>query len=245
MAEPLFDIVFRGDIVLGHSIADVKARLGQLFKIDAAKVETLFSGGAMPLKRNLDQATAEKYRTVLTKAGAQVQLRPAGKEKAKPQTQTQIQTKAKSTVGSGPANRSESAGAVQENRPASPRAANPTFTLAPAGSLLLSSSESRRLPTLDLDLSAISLKPMEGDLLEESEKPKVMSADIQAGEYDLAPPGADLLDGHRRDELPLMEIDPDFDLADPGADLLEAADRPKQQSADIDTAHLSVLPNEH
>lgn len=240
MAEPLFDIVFRGDIVLGHGIADVKARLGQLFKIDAAKVEVLFAGGAVPLKRNVDQATAEKYKTVLTKAGAQVQIRPAGKDKAKVTPTSKPTPKPKSAAPmSGPESPRARSDSALEQSP------EPVFTLAPAGSLLLSPSEIRRLPVLGLDLSAISLKPMDGNLLEASEKPEATIAEIQSGDYDLAAPGADLLEGYERDELPLMEIDPDFDLADVGSDLLDAADRPKQQSADdIDTAHLSVLPND-
>lgn len=234
MAEPLFDIVFRGDIVLGHAIADVKARLGQLFKVDAAKVDVLFAGGAVPLKRNVDQATAEKYKAVLTKAGAQVQIRPAGKDKAKVTPTPKPTPEPKSPA---PIAKSES------GRAQSP---DPVFTLAPVGSLLLNPSDTRRRPVLDLDLSAISLKPMEGDLLEASEKIKAPIAEIQSGDYELAAPGVALLEGYERDDLPLMEIDPDFDLADVGSDLLDAAERPKQQSAnDIDTAHLSVLPNDN
>ena len=61
MPESLFDIVFRGDLMPGHKLPEVKARLARLFKIDAARVEPLFSGAAVVLKRNLDRATADKY----------------------------------------------------------------------------------------------------------------------------------------------------------------------------------------
>ena len=37
MSEQQYDIIFRGDIVLGQQLTDVKLRLQQLFKADAAK----------------------------------------------------------------------------------------------------------------------------------------------------------------------------------------------------------------
>lgn len=240
---PLFDIVFRGDIVAGHSIQDVKARLGQLFKVDAPKVDALFAGGAVPLKRNVDQATAEKYKAVLTKAGAQVQVRPADtatksqvKSAARPVPQTAAQVQPQPKQGPSPAGR---------DRDQTPTLSSSTsFSLAPAGSNLLSPSETRQVPARNLDLSAISIKPMEGDLLEASEKPPVVSADIQVIDYGVAEAGADLLAGFRREELPLPEVDPDFDLAEIGADLLEIADRQNHTTVDVDTSHLDVLPLE-
>src|SRR5690606_40568336 len=57
-----FDIIFRGDIVIGHQLQDVKARLQQLFKTDAARIDALFTGRPVALKRGLDQATANKDR---------------------------------------------------------------------------------------------------------------------------------------------------------------------------------------
>lgn len=79
-----FDIVFRGDIILGHSLEEVKLRLQKLFKADAAKIDALFCGRPVPLKRNLDEATARKYKAVLQKAGAEVSIKPAGSVKKQP-----------------------------------------------------------------------------------------------------------------------------------------------------------------
>src|ERR1041384_5795987 len=78
MSEQQFDIIFRGDIVFGHQLADVKIKLQQLFKADAAKIDALFTGRPAPLKRGLDQASAQKYKDVLIKAGAQVELVAVG-----------------------------------------------------------------------------------------------------------------------------------------------------------------------
>jgi predicted nicotinamide N-methyase len=49
MSAPEFDIIFRGDIVFGHQLAEVKAKLQQLFKADAAKIDALFTGRPVPL----------------------------------------------------------------------------------------------------------------------------------------------------------------------------------------------------
>ena len=62
MSDQQFDIIFRGDIVFGHQLADVKLRLQQLFKADAVKIDALFSGRPVPLKRGLDLASAQKYK---------------------------------------------------------------------------------------------------------------------------------------------------------------------------------------
>src|SRR5690554_4755014 len=73
-----FDIIFRGDIVIGEQLGDVKQRLQQLFKTDATKVDALFTCRPTPMKRNLDEATAYKYRDVLLKAGIHVEVRVSG-----------------------------------------------------------------------------------------------------------------------------------------------------------------------
>ncbi|HSC66388.1 MAG TPA: hypothetical protein VLC79_01760, partial [Cellvibrio sp.] len=82
MSAPEFDIIFRGDIVFGHQLAEVKLKLQQLFKTDAAKIDALFTGRPVPLKRNLDEATANKYRDALLKVGAMVEVCSTGSSPA-------------------------------------------------------------------------------------------------------------------------------------------------------------------
>ena len=81
MQPETFDVIFRGDIVLGHALDDVKVRLQKLFKVDASKIDALFTGRPVILKRNLDSATAEKYRKVLHQAPKSA-WRPAAAPKA-------------------------------------------------------------------------------------------------------------------------------------------------------------------
>jgi hypothetical protein len=70
MIDQHYRIVFRGQIAPDTSIDTVKANLARLFKTDEAKIERLFVGRDVILKKGLDQEEAERYCAHLAKAGA-------------------------------------------------------------------------------------------------------------------------------------------------------------------------------
>ena len=70
----LYEIVFSGQLVPGAQLDRVQANLAKLFQADAQRIALLFSGRRLVLKNNLDQAAAEKYRSTLERAGAQVDV---------------------------------------------------------------------------------------------------------------------------------------------------------------------------
>ena len=148
MTPAEFDVIFRGDIVIGHQLQDVKARLQQLFKTDAARIDALFTGRPVPLKRGLDEATANKYRAALMKAGAQVEVCAAG------------------SVKSGSA-----AETAKRARPVQ-------WSLAPAGSYLLKPMERRQASAVDVDVSGFSLRAEGGNLVDASEVKQVEAAPV-------------------------------------------------------------------
>lgn len=76
MSEPRYDVFFRGDIVPGQRLQEVRDRLRQLFRIDDARLSALFSGRPMAIRRDLGVDEAERYRAALREAGALVELRP-------------------------------------------------------------------------------------------------------------------------------------------------------------------------
>jgi len=86
MADARFHIVFAGQLVKGADLATVKSNLGKIFKMDAARVEKLFSGQPVVLKKDADQATAMKFRAVLKQAGAECELRPVAASDQTPAT---------------------------------------------------------------------------------------------------------------------------------------------------------------
>lgn len=70
-------IIFRGQVLDGHDRDTVREKLGQLFHIeDTARLDSLFTGKAVTIKKSLDEASARKYLTALEKAGALVELEP-------------------------------------------------------------------------------------------------------------------------------------------------------------------------
>ncbi len=84
MSDERFNVVFRGDIVPGQTLPDVKVRFAQVFRLEADKVDAYFSGKPMVLKKECDRATAEKFKAVLQQAGALVDIKNADAAAAAP-----------------------------------------------------------------------------------------------------------------------------------------------------------------
>lgn len=215
MSAPEFDIIFRGDIVFGHQLAEVKVKLQQLFKTDAAKVDALFTGRPIPLKRNLDEATANKYRDALIKAGAMVEICSSNASPAntipKP---APAPRRAVEVVSSAPSAAAE------------PIAAS--WTLAPLGADLLPARERPQQPApVVVDISGLSLRPAEGNLVDTSEVHEEISALVIVPDLGLAAVGADLINADEKWELPLVDIElEDWGIAEAGSDLLTEEERP-------------------
>lgn len=76
MSDARFHIVFSGKLVGGADLATVKSNLGRLFKMDSARVEKLFSGQPVVIKKDADQPTAMKFRALMKQAGAECEIRP-------------------------------------------------------------------------------------------------------------------------------------------------------------------------
>lgn len=72
MTEARYKIVFTGELMPDAAAETVKDNLARLFKSDRSKIEALFSGAAVALKRDLTEADADKYLTALQQAGARV-----------------------------------------------------------------------------------------------------------------------------------------------------------------------------
>ena len=75
MSEELFEVAFSGQISEGANVDEVKAKVGKMFSADTTKLEQLFSGKRIVIKKNIDQATANKYKTALNRAGAKCEVK--------------------------------------------------------------------------------------------------------------------------------------------------------------------------
>ncbi len=235
----LFDIIFRGDIMPGHQLADVKKKLAQLFKADEQKINALFTGAAVPLKKNLAKPSAEKYQAVLRQAGADVQISVAGKVTAKtPPKRPARPSRVDSPVASAKADapvperkmtlQERLAQQEQEREQQEAKqqldvnvdSEGSSFTLAPVGADILEVKDKSVDPEVAIDVSQLSLRPQEGNLVDSTELAHETPVVIELTDYGLSELGDDLIQGHERQQVEPVVVDlPDVDLAPVGEEL--------------------------
>lgn len=215
MQPETFDVIFRGDIVLGHALDDVKSHLQKLFKADASKIDALFTGRPVILKRNLDSATAEKYRKVLHQAGAQVRLAPSGA------TQTADKPRPRLVRGLSLAPVGGYLLAPQEHRRLAPISVDTSAlsVRAPEGELL-DPHERAVLVDLDFSIPDFELAQVGADLVTAEERSELPLVAVEPENWSLAEVGSDLLSAAERPPVePVVLANTDFDLAPVGSDL--------------------------
>ena len=195
-----YDLVFKGELVKGVELDLAKRNIGQLFKIDAAKVEKLFSGSATVLKKGLNFEAASRYRVAIKKAGARVDLKPCGA----------VPPRAAGKAQFGPASESQATTSTvpSQVKPSAETIAT-GFSLAPAGSDLLSPAEKMQQEPVVVDTSAISVRAQQGNLLDEEEYQQVVSLPLDLDGYDLAEVGTDVL----RPEERAPDVRADVDIS--------------------------------
>jgi len=74
-----YKVIFNGKILGGCQCEDVKRHLGALLKTDQNKIDRLFSGRGVVIKRDADYQTALKYLNVFKQAGAICELQGVGR----------------------------------------------------------------------------------------------------------------------------------------------------------------------
>lgn len=267
MAEQQFDIIFRGDIVLGHNLAEVKVKLQQLFKTDTSKIDALFTGKPTPLKRGLDEATAQKYREVLLKAGAQVSVvaavgeaqvnpapaaRPASVAASEQPAPNRPQSLAERVAIQAAEQEAENArklalvAAQQAELEAqkAKAAAQGDFSLAPVGATLLAPSEKKpEVVRDDIDVSYLSLREAEGNLVDVGEVIQSIPTTVPELIATLAPVGELLISDNDKHELPLPVFDvSDWEVAEPGSILVNPDELPKSVPPIVPELVASLAP---
>lgn len=72
MNQPSYKIVFNGELMPDAALETVKENLARLFKSDSARINALFTGATVTLKKDLAEHEADNYLEALQKAGARV-----------------------------------------------------------------------------------------------------------------------------------------------------------------------------
>ncbi len=265
MSSEVFDLVFSGELVRGANLQQSKLNLGKLFKISDAKVDALFSGESIVLKKGLDFAAANKYRVAIKKAGCRVDLvekkdvaSPVQKadpvvsspvEKVVERNQelpTEQRAMATDFVNSKRVEpKSESAlplpevhEQVYEESDQSSRD-DSSLQLAPAGAPVLAAEERERIVPVQVNTSQIELRELGGELLDENEKAEEVAFLKPSLEVDLAPVGASLVSEDEKDEPVVKKVDISaLTLSAPGGDLGQLKEEKEVSVPDI--SHLSL-----
>lgn len=162
-----YEIAFSGHTVPGAQLETVKANLAKLFQADAQRIALLFSGRRMVIKNNLDAESAEKYRSVLERAGAIVEV---------VDMDAQIEE-----IELAPPPPAEPASA-----PAQPTAA----AAAPQGRLKVAPRDEYMAAFAEVDAPDFGLAPVGADL--QDEKPEVQAPPVDLSQFSVAPVGSDM-----------------------------------------------------
>jgi hypothetical protein len=152
VAEQLFDIIFKGETLVGVEAIDAQVNLAKLFKQPSDKIAKQFFSQPCYLKKSLNRETAAKYQAALKKAGLKIYL----KEQQAVPVKTEAVTSAATAIDN-------------EHTPVEEETYG--FSLAPMEGPLLKPSEKKPSIISELDLSAYSLATQEGYLVDPQELP--------------------------------------------------------------------------
>ncbi len=175
MSDQLFEVAFSGQISEGANLEEVKARVGKMFNADDAKLTQLFSGKRIVIKKNIDQATAAKYKTALNRAGAECEISPTGGEAAAAQSAAATPAAAQAEPAAKSAPVSTEYETSYDGEVAPPPRTDPlgitgdqiedlAVSIAPVGSELQDEYKESEAP--DIDITGIDIAPVGSDLSE-------------------------------------------------------------------------------
>ncbi len=181
MSEECYEVIFRGDLLAGQSVIEVKQRLAQLFNADATRIDQMFSGKPVVVKRNLDMETAERYQSTLLKAGALVDIRPATTNEAI----SEEKPVDSSNNDSGLIQESES---EQCQQPQEQVLEDIDFDVAPVGADVLSPEDKKDFTPVDVDTSSLTIAETGSDVLADENKKEFVPQDVDTSSLSIDDP---------------------------------------------------------
>ncbi len=175
MSDDMYEVAFSGEIAEGADIEQVKQAVAKLFKADEAKLEQLFSGKRIVIKKNINLVTAQKYQTALNNARALCEIKNLSAVTAV----EEVEIKAPEAEPAAPPPAAVKRDPViDENIPPAPNTdplhidassiEDLEVSVAPVGSDL--QDEIREVEPLEADLEGLSMAPVGSDLGVEKEE---------------------------------------------------------------------------
>ena len=259
MSDPRFNIVFSGDLAKGADPAATRKNFAKLFKLPEAKIEGMFSGRAIVLKKNVDIDTAGKYRVALKKAGALVSIQEIkAVPKAKVTGRASFGAGAEVASLTDEARQKDDNGSVDKAHPSEPQSgavesssevkvpelarSAKDLALMPSGAPVLNASERVEHPPANIDVSAYSMREVGEDLVESGELAKEDAVVVDDLATDIAEAGSDLLPDLKETASIVDSMDlSHLTMAERGEDLGQAKTDMDQIKRDFDLSHLSLV----
>jgi hypothetical protein len=236
MAEGNYQVVFSGRIIDGAELDMVKRNVARVFNLDAERVEKLFCGRRLILKKQIDQVTAEKYQSTMQRAGAVCEI--VDTTQAQPTSEAVTATAAASNTLSEAEQGKVDAGVslAEPGVPLVEHEAVPEANIDTAGMDMaevgIQLVEHEAVPEANIDTAGMDMAEVGIQLVEHEAVPEAV---IDTAGMDVAEVGVPLVESK---EVPVAEFDTsDMSLDAPGAQLAESKAVPP---ANIDTGHLST-----
>ena len=241
-----FNVYYAGQLLEGRDQQEVRANLARLFNADENTLDKLFSGKIQLLKRDCDEATAEKYRGAMERAGALPILRALSAEAARaekpaapppapspPTAQHRPETAAEKiaalaaqeddtrfvTTDEPPSSASDQGEEQPQAREREPAGDTEGLQVAPAGTDVLREEERQRPVSADIDTSGLSVDAGAERL---SEEPPAAPAAPDTSHIDMADAG-ESIPNLPRHEAPLDPDTSGLGLSPEGTDYSDCA----------------------
>ncbi|MBS7325001.1 MAG: hypothetical protein KIG85_00070 [Thiopseudomonas sp.] len=183
-----YEIVFSGQVAPGVERAQARQGIQRLFNASEPLLDQFFSGRQIVVKRDLDQAAAEKYRQAFASVGALVEVVAMGQPAAAPEPKPAASTPAPAPVAPTAVTQPAPVVAAPPPPPASTAA---VAQAAPAsGSLKVAPRDEYMAAFAHVEAPDFGLAGVGEDLLEN--KPEQVVTEVDISGLSLAAPGSDL-----------------------------------------------------
>jgi hypothetical protein len=221
MSEKVYQIVVTGELMEGTYLPDVKAKLAAMFNTPAEKLDPLFSGNRVVIKKGLGEEGAKKYLAAVQAAG----LRCAAEDMAEKAPQASPAA-TMADVSLAPVGTT----LIEAPKVKAPAIDITAYSVAPVGETLI---EPPSVMSPEIDISDLSMAAVGEDLVERA-PPEAPAIDTSA--LSVAPPGTQLVE---KEEIPPPAIDTsNLDMAPVGSDVGEK--KREDGPPPPDTSHLKL-----
>lgn len=213
-----YRLVFRGEVLEGQHGAVVKKKLAQALGIkDEAKLEQMFAGKAVVIRKDADTKTAAKFQAAFKKSGARLRVLPV--------VLSMEELEAKEA-----AEQAQAEQARLDRERADALAAMPdqvgfgdtsAWALMPAGSPVLAEEEREEVEPVEVPTDHISLHKAVAFAVEDTAE-EAEPVEINAPDFDVAAVGSVMAPATAEEpEVADLLLDVDFSIAEAGAALVK------------------------